>query len=434
MFVGSFDGAPLCAGLWFWRGSTGLWIRSWPQTGGQTWGDLTVGSRGHLVATDHSSQGCPTSGNCCSSVPLKNGDKHGCPSNLKFIFLNIKKTFKNNKKKAVSLSLEPVTGRGLTFICTPRDQVSLEIWFNWSSSPPTPPPPHPHSHTHTHDLKKNYFSFIYNSVLEQNTHPSASFSSLDYSCVQNAHLQTRTHAHRRIATWLFRHADRATRTRPPLTPQPLGFWLHPQRVWLWERWSQGQSKAAHCFTCPGGARSAQGFEQRDLAESLMIWSRMNRQDLVLRDRLGQKSPRLALICPWWPGHHPALTLLALGQATGSLITTAKSLSHTPSPHLFTISSSSSPPLSNLPSSIFHTRGQTVLATQEHNRLLTEISEMESWREWDACFIFLFFFYPCAGHRHPEHCCADWKEGGDACEDSRCGRRRSSHWCVRLHRL
>lgn len=32
----------------------------------------------------------------------------------------------------------------------------------------------------------------------------------------------------------------------------------------------------------------------------------------------------------------------------------------------------------------------------------------------------------AGHRDPEYSRSNWKEGGDACEDSSCGRRWSSH--------
>lgn len=264
MFGGLFDGAPLCAGLWFWRGWTGLWIRSWPQTGGQTWGDLTVGSRGHLVATDHSSQGSQTSGNCCSSVPLKNADKHGCPSDLKFIFFKYKKTFKTTKK-AVSLSLEPVTRRGLILICTLRDQVSLEIWFNWSSSPRTPPPPHPHCHTHTHThtiWKKLLQLHLQQCAWTEHTSICFIFMPWLFMCAKCT--PSNMHARRRMATWLFMHTDGVTRTRPPLTPQPLGFWLHPQRVWLWDRWSQGQGKAAHCFTCPGSARTAQGLSRGTL--------------------------------------------------------------------------------------------------------------------------------------------------------------------------
>lgn len=46
----------------------------------------------------------------------------------------------------------------------------------------------------------------------------------------------------------------------------------------------------------------------------------------------------------------------------------------------------------------------------------------------------FYLTLSAGHRDPEHGCADWKEGGDACEDSSCGGRWSNHRCIRLHRL
>ncbi len=125
----------------------------------------------------------------------------------------------------------------------------------------------------------------------------------------------------------------------------------------------------------------------------------------------QKSPRLDLTTP---------PQLPKGGRPSHLIRTAESLSHTSSP-LSLPSSSNFLPQCSRPKNLYTRWTQSL-----KYKIVFSFYGRKQYVVTSADFP--------AGHWHPEHSCSDWKEGGDACEDSSCGRGRCSHWRVWLHRL